>query len=468
MAALHYVSAVWRSWWVVLIAVVSGAGGSLYVFEHSTPLYQVKVQLVVRLTVPRLDPVSIPAIAGARALSLALVAPTRPAVSDAATKAGFPAAQPAVVATADPRQPFVNIVVSSANPRLAAAVADAFIHTLPATTLRLTGSESTRYSLVQLAPAEVPSDPAVPVFTDEVGFGLGGGLLIGIALALLREILNHSLRSSDDIRRASGLTVLGTIPRSTPTIPLPAVTEPRGARAEAYRQVRTTLLTARQKDRSARLAVTSSIMGEGKTSVTANVAGVLSRAGHSVAIVDADLRRPRVAEVFQIDAEFGLSDVLSRRASLEQALVLHDTLPLGIVAAGAVPSDPSELLGGTEFSELMDALGRRFDFVMVDTPPVLSVTDALAVSSRVDGIILVVRLGHTSRTQLRHSMAALERVDANVWGVVPNQAGRTTDSDYSYPYHYKHYGRDSRPRRRLATQIDLVGGVAIQPRQRVE
>lgn len=444
MEALHYVRAIIRSWWIVIIAVVVGLAGGFYVYATTTPVYQVGVRLVVALKTNNVDPISAQAISGARAATLAQVAGTVPAIRDAATAAGFPNTQPAVAAVGGDQKPFVNITVTSASPQLAAAIANAFVKTLPASTVRLTGADSKTYQLKQLARVGAPTEPVRPVLTQNLGFGLVGGLVIGIALALLREILNHSLRSTDDLRRSTGLVVLGTVPHSTPKILLPAMTEPRSARAEAYRQVRTTLVTARRDDRPVRLAVTSSVMGEGKTSVATNVAAVFSRSGHRVVIVDADLRRPRVGAFFGVEPAIGLSDILAGRAEVDQALLMLDDAPLGVITSGPIPPDPSELLGSEAFDKLMEELGRRFEFVIVDTPPVLPVTDALAISPKVDGIILVVRLGYTSRLRVRHAMAALDRVDANVWGVVPNGAGRGTDSDYSYPYHYKYYGRDKK------------------------
>ncbi len=177
-------------------------------------------------------------------------------------------------------------------------------------------------------------------------------------------------------------------------------------------------------------------MGEGKTSVATNLAAVFSRAGHRVAIVDADLRRPRVAAVFEQPSKPGLSDVLARRVTLREALVVVDDGRLGILASGAIPANPSEALGGTGMEKVIAQLAADYEYVFIDTPPVLPVTDALVVAPMVDGVVLVTRLGRTTRERVKRALAAIDRVNAVPIGVVPNYAGKGADRDYRYGYKY--------------------------------
>jgi capsular exopolysaccharide synthesis family protein len=186
----------------------------------------------------------------------------------------------------------------------------------------------------------------------------------------------------------------------------------------------------------ATLAVTSASVGEGKTSIATNLALAFSRAGHRVAIVDADMRRPRVATVLELPDAPGLSDVLGGKISLEDALVYTDEGRLAVLTSGPIPANPSEALGSGMMEQVLARLGDMFEYVIVDTPPVLPVTDALVVAPMVDGVVLVTRLGRTTREQVRRAMAGVRRVNAELIGIVSNHAGKGTDRYYRYGYKY--------------------------------
>ena len=371
-----------------------------------------------------------------RATVLAQVGPTAPAVQDAVTAANESGATSGLSVTASASAQFVTISVSSPKAAVATAVANAYITTLEPSTDRLAGTTSTAIKLTALAPASRPVNPYSPQPKRDVALGLAAGLVLGFALAILRNAFNTAVRDSDELKELTELTVLGTVPRDLPKKSLPAATHPRSARAEGYRQVRTTLLN-QYDQRPLTISVTSATISEGKTSVACNLAVVFSRAGHRVALIDADLRRPKVATYFGLSSFVGLTDVLAGSAPLSQATQIFDGGRLAIVPSGRIAREPSELLGSDRMRDVLKQLAEEYEIVIIDTPPVLPVTDALVIAPHVDGVVLVVRLGRTTRNRVTNAVSAIERVTGVIAGVVPNQAGRGKDVDYRYPYRYK-------------------------------
>lgn len=436
METIQYLRALGRSWFIVIITLIAGGAGGYFVYDRETPLYQSSVRMIVAGTGNGdvRDEVTARVLATQRAAALSQVAATAPAVKAAATKAGYPAASPSVTSTADEKGPFINVKVVDTDPARAKAIADSFAATLPTTLVKLEGRTDTTVSVTNLAPASTPVDPVSPKLVNDLALGLAAGLVLGIAIALLREVADRTIRDTDEVERITDLTVLGTVPRDSLKSPLPANSKPRSARAEAYRQIRTTLLNSAEELRT--IAVTSAAMGEGKTSVATNLAAVFSRAGHRVALVDADLRRPRVAPAFGVRSKPGLSDVLAQRLPLAEALVMRDDGRLAVLTAGPIPANPSEALGGAMMARVIAELAADYEYVFVDTPPVLPVTDALVVAPLVDGVVLVTRLGRTTRERVKRAQAAIRRVNANLIGVVPNYAGKGADRDYRYGYKY--------------------------------
>jgi receptor protein-tyrosine kinase len=436
LETIQYLRALARSWFIVIITLLAGGAGGYFVYHEATPLYRSSVRMIVSGDGggQSTDEVTARILATQRALALSQVAGTAPAIKAAAAAAGYPGSAPAVSSASDDQGPFLTVTVVDTNAARAQAIADAYARILPATLVALEGRADTAISVANLAPASLPAAPYSPKLIPDLGLGLAAGLILGIAIALLREAVDRTVRDTDELERISELSAVGTVPRGLPKHPLPVNTRPRSARAEAYRQVRTTLLNAESRPRA--IAITSASAWEGKTSVAANVAAVFSRAGHHVALVDADLRRPRVATVFGVRSKPGLSDVLARRVSLDDALIQLDDGRLAILPSGTIPANPSEALGGAVMEEVLERLKAQYEYVFIDTPPVLPVTDALVVAPMVDGVVLVTRLGRTTRERVRRAQAAIGRVNATIIGVVPNHAGKGADRDYRYGYKY--------------------------------
>ena len=288
-----------------------------------------------------------------------------------------------------------------------------------------------------LQAASLPTTPVSPKPRENLIIGLALGLVLGIAAAFVVETLDRRLKDSADVEAASGLTALGVVPFEMPKEPIPANTHPRSVRAEAYRQVRTNLAFISEQGPPKSIVITSSASSEGKTSLAMNLALTSARTGQRVVLVDADLRRPMVHTFLDMPEHEGLVNVLAGTIELSDALQSSEIGPMDVLVSGPVPTNPSELLGSETMLKTIRELENSYDIVIIDTPPVLPVTDALLISVHVDAVVVVARLGQTTRDRIRRTTAALAQVNARVAGVVPNGAIEREDSAYYYAYRYR-------------------------------
>jgi receptor protein-tyrosine kinase len=298
-----------------------------------------------------------------------------------------------------------------------------------------------------ITPAAVPTRPIAPAPKRNAVLGLAVGLLLGTALAFAFDHFDDSIKSKEDLDRATrDVSVLGLIPlvpgwKNRDEAYVVSRTEPSSPAAEAYRALRTSLhfLTL---ERSLRvLEVTSPNASEGKSTAVANLAIVLARAGERVIVVSCDLRRPRVHEFFDLPNSVGFTSVVTGESSLHAALQQVPNEPrLLLLASGPVPPNPSELLASTRAAELLGALKGQADFVLLDVPPVLPVTDAAVLSSRADGVLLVATVGSTGGKQMTRAIELLRQVQAPVIGAILN--GGQSNYGYQYEYYSSREGRN--------------------------
>jgi capsular exopolysaccharide synthesis family protein len=302
-----------------------------------------------------------------------------------------------------------------------------------------------------------------PVGPDRSRWILLGALVSlvgGLGVAFGREYLDQTVRSIEDIDRVARLPSLGVIPalesggRRRARRVLPArgaegaestalVTSPnaRSSAAEAYRQLRTSVLLSSAGHPSKLLLVTSSQPREGKTTTAVNTAISLAQTGASVVIVDCDMRRPRVHHLLNVDDRLGISLYLSGQNEDLDALVQAHQIPnLSVLPCGPIPPNPAELIGSDQMRKLLGELSARFDHIVVDSPPVVSFADPVILSTMVDGVILVVRGGFTSRGVMLRSRQILGDVGAKIYGVVLNDADMKSTESYHYAYDNYYYG----------------------------
>ena len=265
------------------------------------------------------------------------------------------------------------------------------------------------------------------------------GLLGGTALALLRDRLDTKIRSKADVEAAAeDITVLGAIPYDSdaPKHPLILEADPHSSRAEAFRSLRTNLQFVDATDHPQVLTVTSSLAGEGKTTTTANLAFALANSGSSVCLIEGDLRRPRLLTYLGLEGGVGLTDVLIGRVALKDVAQRFGEHRLMVIGSGATPPNPSELLGSEPMKAVLDDLRGRFDYVVIDAPPLLPVTDAAVLSTQTDGTVLVAGADIVNRDQMLEAIEMLEAVNANILGVVVNRVQRGARGNY-YDYRYE-------------------------------
>jgi capsular exopolysaccharide synthesis family protein len=304
-------------------------------------------------------------------------------------------------------------------------------------------------SVTVVRPAELPVTPVTPRPVLNVGLGFVFGLAVGIGLAVLREVLDTSVKTTEDVQELTGSSALGVIAfdQSAQRAPLVSQTDPHSMRLEAFRTLRTNLRFVDVDNPPRVVVLTSSVANEGKSTTACNVAITLASAGARVILVEGDLRRPRVADYMGLEGAVGLTDVLIGRAGLDQVLQPWGDSPLSVLTSGPLPPNPSEMLGSTQMTELLEALRARADMVLIDTPPLLPVTDAAVLARECDGALVVIRQGRTTREQLNRALEALRSVDARVLGTVLNMAPVGGAGGYGYGYYAGEYAsRSDRPR----------------------
>ncbi len=293
--------------------------------------------------------------------------------------------------------------------------------------------------------ADLPVAPSKPDKQRNLLIGLILGLLGGVGLALLIEYLDNTVQGAQELEEKYGLTVLGTIRELNEkgeSIDSYISRNPLSPFAESYRLIRTGLLLSSAEHPPRSILVTSMDAKEGKTSNTANIARILTLSGSRVLVIDCDLRRPRMHEVFGAVSEVGLSSFLS--GSTEENVIQKSVADkIDLLPSGPIPPSPAELLSSNRMKLLVEKMAEEYDFVLLDSPPVQSVTDGLALSQIVDGTIVVVRAGRTTHEMLESGMRKLQGVQAKVLGFVLNGMKGVDTGRYYYGYS-NYYARDEK------------------------
>lgn len=328
-----------------------------------------------------------------------------------------------------------------------------------------------------------------PVRSGVIGLVLGLGLALG--LAFLREALDTRVRTGEEVSAYLGLPLLARLPTPPRREDLVMLSEPTSPAAEPYRVLRTNLEFVVLEKRSGAIMLTSAAQAEGKSTTAANLAIVLARSGRRVVLMDLDLRRPTLDRFFDATGRPGLTDVALGHVDLEGALLDvpldgDDSSPvlaadgglrrlsqsdgrLEVLTTGPLPPDPGGFIGSAALTEVLDALRPRADIVIVDTPPVLPVGDAMTLSAKLDGIVIVSRLNLATRPMLVELRRQLEASPAAKLGLVVSQAEAEGGADgagryaYSYSYQPERAGRDSRPEPEVHPEPEVA---EVGPRRR--
>ncbi|MRJ75564.1 polysaccharide biosynthesis tyrosine autokinase [Aeromicrobium sp. SMF47] len=287
-------------------------------------------------------------------------------------------------------------------------------------------------------PGSLPGSPVSPNPTRNIALGLILGLLIGAGIAVLRETLDTTIKSTRQLESLVDAPIVGTISFAADGVDTPLITEldTYAPRAEAFRVLRTNLQFIDPDVERKVFVVTSSLPGEGKTTTAINLALALAEGGERVALVEADLRRPKVGEYLRVESTVGLTTVLIGRLPLDDALQPSARPGLTVLTSGSTPPNPAELLKSTSMTKVIASLREQFDIVLIDAPPLLPVTDGALLAAEADGALLVVRHGKTTSDQVTVAVERLEAVGARPVGVIFNMLPPRGGDGYGYGYGY--------------------------------
>jgi capsular exopolysaccharide synthesis family protein len=328
--------------------------------------------------------------------------------------------------------------------------------------LKVTSGSGTN-SDVHIATYSRPGVLTGPARMRNIALAFILSLVAGIGLAFLLDFLDDTMKSVDDVDRYLHLPALALIPSvmadkqklpgatelrpNTATTALAMVKDVRSPVAESYRHLRTSLLLSSAGMQPKTILVTSSQPSEGKTTTAINTAFMLAQTGADVLIIDCDLRRPRLHAHFNLANTRGVTNWLSGETkNLEEIIQTYDQQPnLKLLTSGPIPPNPAELLGSEEMRKLLARLAEQFTHIIVDSPPAISFTDASILSTFVDGVILVVHGGRSSRAVVRRAKQKLQDVGAHIYGVVLNNVKVEARNDYYtgyYSYYSEYYDSD--------------------------
>lgn len=418
-----------RRWHVVLALTLIGIGGAVGITESTTPMYQASVQTFVSLR--DADGTSSAyqdnLFSQARVKSYAKLVDspsvTASVIHDLTLSLSPEQLASRISASVPVDTVLVDITVRDSSPTRARDMANAVGARFAKVIGRLEAPAAGKPSPVSVTvvrPADLPRTPVSPRVPLNLGLGLVVGVGLGIGLAVLREALDTSVKTREDLQALTGSGALGVIgyDRRAKTNPLITQLDSRSPRSEAFRGLRTNLRFVDVDAPPKVVVLTSCVSAEGKSTTTCNLGLTMASAGMRTIVVEADLRSPSVADYMGLEGAVGLTDVLSGGARLDDVLQQWGDLPLQVLASGELPPNPSELLSSAQMVDLLAQLRKRADFVLVDTPPVIPVTDAAVLARECDGAILVVRYGRADKELVRRAMDSLDKVGTRLLGTV--------------------------------------------------
>lgn len=450
---LHDVIRILRRSWLLIVActllgLLVGAGSTL----AKTPLYTATTKVFVTVQAGGSSPSDL--VQGNSAAQqkvtsyidvVTSAAVLQPVIDELKLHRTVPSLASAVSASSPVNSVVIDISAEDPDPataaRLAAAIGASFAKVVP-DTLEKSETGDSLVSINTIEPPLIPTTPSSPILALALAAGTALGLMTGLAIAFVRSLLDTKVRSAQDIETLTDLPILGGIgyDPGAQREPLIIHSDPRSPRAEAFRTVRTNVQFVDLDETAKTFTLTSALPSEGKTTTAANLAIAMAENGARVALIDADLRRPRVADILGLEGSVGLTDTLIGKAAVEDVLQPWGAGGLHVLPAGRIPPNPSELLGGRRMVALLEQLSAEFDYVIIDAPPLLPVTDAAILSRITAGVLLISASGRATRNQLRLAVDALSSVGSRVFGVVMTMVPTKGANAYAYGTYYAYYG----------------------------
>lgn len=364
-----------------------------------------------------------------------------------------------VTATAAVDTVDVTITVDNPSPVAAANIANAVTASFQRVVADITkpSSGASQVLVSVLQPATAPDAPVSPKTGLNLVLGLLAGLVLGLAVAIFIHALDRRIHGEQDVAEITSTPIIGGIAFDPDAAdrPLTVQDNPYSVRAEAFRALRTNLRFLEVEPGRKSFVVTSSIPGEGKSTTAANLAIAMADTGVGVVLIDADLRRPKLAGYMGLEGAVGLTDVLVSRVTLEDALQPWGDNLLRVLPAGSIPPNPSELLGSRAMEKLLRKLEADFDVVLVDLPPLLPVTDAAVVTKFTRGALVVVSAGRTHKDELAAALATLQHAGAPAAGIILTMLPTNGPDAYGYrQFAYRRYGAYSDTRQGGSALLD--------------
>jgi polysaccharide biosynthesis transport protein len=292
-------------------------------------------------------------------------------------------------------------------------------------------------SIDVIDPAKAAEKPSLPDARKVIVIAVALGLVLGMVLAALREWLDDRMRSATEIRSSLGMPLLAVIPQSSTKRSFSVsgqrvLLDPGSDAAEAYRALRSAIQFS-APDGLRTLMVSSPNSGDGKTTLTTNLGIAWAQSGKKVCIVDCDLRKPTVHDIFSLKTTLGLSTLLAGRSTLDNTIQHTSVNGLDVLPCGPVPANPSEILNSQEFGTTLENLADRYDIVLLDSSPVMSATDARVIAASTDATLIVLTAQSAHRRSTEQTRDALESVGARIIGLVVNDVPRKGDPSYGTP-----------------------------------
>jgi succinoglycan biosynthesis transport protein ExoP len=441
------VQALRNGWWLLVIGLLVGLAAAGVATWRTTPLYSSSTQLFVTTTGAEDSSTAYQGnlFSQQRVASYAqLITGDQLAgrvVEQLALDEAPDSLAADITATASPDTVLLDVTVTRPSATEARDIAAAVGEEFAAMVTELEtpeGGSSATVKVTVTEEAEVVTAPITPNTPRNLVLGVLVGLLAGAGAAVARERLDNTIKTPDDVARLAGVSLVGALAEDAALNEEHIVNDDDAysETAEAYRQIRTNLQFLDVDDPARTIVITSSLPGEGKTTVAVNLAIVLAQSGARVALVEADLRRPRVTRYLGMISGAGLSNVLAGTARYDELTQPYGDGRLTVLAAGPMPPNPSEMLGSKLMRSLLAEAREENDFIIIDAPPLLPVTDAAVLSVAADGAIIVARHGVTTRAQLQQAASNLKRIDAKLLGVVLNRIPPKAAEGYGYGYSY--------------------------------
>ncbi len=438
-----------KGWPLVLACIVLGTTIGVILTATTTTVYQANVQVFVATSstdsATQLEQGN--TFTQDRVQSYTSIANSPAVVGPVIDRLGLHLTQPQLAgkinADAPQNKVLINLHVTDHNPQQAARLANAVaaqFNTVVQNTEQTGADGKPVVKLTVIHPATVPGSPTKPSKLIDIGLGLLVGVLVGLGLVVLRDVLDNTVKSPADFEPL-GVPVLGFVPFDKRTIRTPIAFrgDAHSARSEAYRQVRTNLQFVNVDHAPRVIAVTSAVPGEGKTTTALNLAAALAEGGFRVCLIEADLRRPSLAQALGLLSEVGFTTALIGKAPVETVLQ-NAGRNLSVLTSGPVPPNPSEVLISEQAKSLIRQVADQVDYTIIDTAPLLPVADGAEIAAQADATLVVHRAGKTTRDQAERSVEALAKVGEKPVGVILNMITRGRGHyDYEYGYYYAAY-----------------------------